>query len=165
MLWSHLPLNQGIGTSPSSDWDTWAGTPSTVPSCSKPQCPTCPGTLPGMEWPQLLGATCARASSSSQGTIPSENLSDLLHSLEPGWLCSSAALPALSSLCRAGGVPPVQHPLRQQQLCAVPDTSLWQQLHGAVQPKSPNQCTHSTGPALQLWGCTGPAGQPHRAPS
>ena len=33
----------------------WAGTPSTIPGCSKPQCPTWPWTLPGIQGqPQLL---------------------------------------------------------------------------------------------------------------
>ncbi|XP_071293362.1 thrombospondin-type laminin G domain and EAR repeat-containing protein isoform X1 [Agelaius tricolor] len=40
----------------------WAGTPSTVPGCSKP-CPAWPWALPGIQGqPQLLWAPCARAS-------------------------------------------------------------------------------------------------------
>lgn len=99
--WFHLPFNQGTGISPSSGCDTWAGTSSTLPGCSEPQCPTYPGTIPGMEWPQRLLETCARACPASQGRTPSEKPLRI-HSLEPGWVCSSPVLPALSSLVQGG---------------------------------------------------------------
>ncbi|NWT75238.1 ATS10 metalloproteinase, partial [Prunella himalayana] len=48
-----------------------AGTPSTIPGCSKPQCPAWP--WPGIQGqPQLLWAPCARACPPSQGTIPAQ---------------------------------------------------------------------------------------------
>ena len=43
----------------------WGGMPSTRPGCSKPH-PTWPWTLPGMEHPQLLWATCSSASPPSE---------------------------------------------------------------------------------------------------
>ena len=51
-----------------------AGTPSTSPGCPKPH-PTWPSTLPGSQGqPQLLWATCARASAPSQGRISASHL-------------------------------------------------------------------------------------------